>query len=89
VDQYDGNSRQSADHSNAALRELTLERLRSARERLCSASIMHAAVFGSVARGEAAEDSDIDILVDLDPAAHIDLFEFVGLILLRKSSHSI
>ena len=30
--------------------------------------VMHAALFGSVARDEQRPDSDIDILVDLDPA---------------------
>ena len=29
--------------------------------------VCHAAVFGSVARGEAGSHSDIDVLVDLDP----------------------
>lgn len=40
---------------------------------------MHAAVFGSVARGEAGPGSDIDILVDIDYDAHIGLIAFVGL----------
>lgn len=34
-------------------------------------------VFGSYVRGEQGEDSDLDILVDLDDG--IGLFEFVGL----------
>lgn len=33
--------------------------------------IMHLAVFGSVARGEATADSDIDLLYDLRPGAHL------------------
>ncbi|MBI3335590.1 MAG: nucleotidyltransferase family protein [Candidatus Portnoybacteria bacterium] len=39
--------------------------------------ITRAAVFGSVARGEAGEKSDIDILVEI-PHAH-GLFEFIGI----------
>ena len=39
----------------------------------------HIALFGSVARGEASEASDIDILVDLQPDAPIGVFEYVGL----------
>ncbi|MDO5066759.1 MAG: nucleotidyltransferase family protein [Propionibacteriaceae bacterium] len=33
--------------------------------------IMRLAVFGSVARGEATADSDIDLLYDLRPGAHL------------------
>jgi predicted nucleotidyltransferase len=38
--------------------------------------VCHAAVFGSVARGEAGSHSDIDVLVDLDPQKPIGLFEY-------------
>ena len=38
--------------------------------------VCHAAVFGSVARGEAGSHSDIDVLVDLDPQEPIGLFEY-------------
>jgi predicted nucleotidyltransferase len=34
----------------------------------------HAAVFGSVARGEAGPESDVDVLVDLSP--DLDLFAY-------------
>lgn len=39
---------------------------------------MHAGLFGSVARGDGVPGSDIDILVDLDPAAKLGVFEYVG-----------
>jgi hypothetical protein len=38
--------------------------------------VSHAAVFGSVARGEARADSDIDVLVDLDPHLPMGVFEY-------------
>ena len=41
--------------------------------------IRHAAVFGSVVRGENRPDSDVDIMIDIDPDAHVTLFDFVGL----------
>ena len=30
--------------------------------------VLHLALFGSHARGEAREDSDLDVLIDIDPA---------------------
>lgn len=41
--------------------------------------VLHAALFGSVARVSATETSDIDILIDLDPEADIDLFAYVAI----------
>jgi predicted nucleotidyltransferase len=41
--------------------------------------VLHAAVFGSVARGEAGEASDVDVLVDLDPGMPLGLFEYVDI----------
>lgn len=38
------------------------------------------ALFGSFARGEARPDSDIDILVEFDPAARVTLFTFSHLL---------
>lgn len=37
------------------------------------------AIFGTTARDEAGPDSDVDILVDLDPQSRISLIEFIGL----------
>jgi uncharacterized protein len=41
--------------------------------------VLHAALFGSRARGDATAKSDIDIMIDLDPESDIGVFEYVGL----------
>lgn len=41
--------------------------------------VQHAALFGSTARGEAGPDSDIDIMIELDPDRRIDVFTYVDL----------
>jgi len=41
--------------------------------------VLHAALFGSAARGTAAPGSDIDIMIDLDPDARLGVFDYVGL----------
>ena len=33
-------------------------------------------LFGSVARGESGSGSDVDLLVEFEPSAHIGMFEF-------------
>jgi predicted nucleotidyltransferase len=53
--------------------------LRARRTELETAGIAHAAVFGSVARGKAHADSDIDILIDTAPSRPLGLFALAGL----------
>jgi hypothetical protein len=42
-------------------------------------SIAEFSVFGSVLRDDFRPDSDIDVLVSIDPKAHIGLFELVDM----------
>jgi hypothetical protein len=49
-------------------REEIIALLRENRQKLEAAGILHAALIGSVARGEATADSDIDLMVEVDPA---------------------
>ena len=51
-------------HNEAALRAL---------------GVAHAALFGSLARGDNCPGSDIDIMIEIEPQANIGLFEYVGI----------
>jgi uncharacterized protein len=53
--------------------------LRRNESALRARGICHAAIFGSVARGDHRPDSDLDIIIDIDPDAHVTLFDYVGL----------
>lgn len=53
--------------------------LRAHEPELRRRGVAHAAIFGSVARQEAGTGSDIDIMIEIAPAAQIDLFEYVGI----------
>jgi uncharacterized protein len=49
------------------------------RAQLRALGVEQVSVFGSVARNEAGEDSDIDILVEFAPGARIGMFEFLDI----------
>ena len=59
---------------------ITFDMLLARREEIISLAAKHKAqnvrVFGSVARGEAGSGSDVDLLVEFEPSAHIGMFEF-------------
>jgi predicted nucleotidyltransferase len=60
-------------------RSEALETLRRSERDLRARGVRRAAVFGSVARGDSRPDSDIDIMVEIDPDAHLTVFDYVGL----------
>ena len=60
-------------------KETVIEILRKNRPLLAQFHVCSLSVFGSVVRGEAGPDSDIDILVEFEPDAHIGLFAFARL----------
>ena len=58
--------------------------LRAHERELREHGVLHAAVFGSLARGEAGAGSDIDVLVELDELHPIGVFEYARLKLYIK-----
>jgi predicted nucleotidyltransferase len=53
--------------------------LQGNRELMRRFSVKHLYLFGSVARGEAKKESDVDILVEYEPDARVGLFQFIRL----------
>jgi predicted nucleotidyltransferase len=41
--------------------------------------VRRAALFGSVARGENRPDSDIDIMIEIEPDARVTVYDYAGL----------
>lgn len=63
----------------AMAREDVIATLQRNRATLEQRGVVHAAVFGSVARNQARDDSDIDILIEIDPQKPMDVFAYSGL----------
>jgi len=54
--------------------------LKQHRDELRRRGVARAALFGSVVRDEANAESDVDVLLDIDPAANLGVFEYVAVI---------
>jgi hypothetical protein len=59
-------------------RQQIIARLREHEAALRARGVAHAALFGSRARGDHRPDSDTDILIEIDPAAHIGIWGYAG-----------
>jgi predicted nucleotidyltransferase len=59
--------------------EQVITRLRDHEAELRRRGVRHAALFGSVARGKAGPESDIDIFIELDPEAPIGVYQYVDI----------
>ncbi len=60
-------------------KEAILAQLRANEAALRARGVVHAALFGSCARGDNSRDSDIDIMIDFDPKAVRDVYAHAGL----------
>src|SRR5581483_2675187 len=66
MNQLERNRRPSKESNAPIALADALETLRANRTALEELGVVHAGVFGSVARGEAGPKSDVDVLVDVD-----------------------
>ena len=61
-----------------------ISRLRAAEQAIRACGVAHLFLFGSVARDEAGESSDVDVFIDRDPKKTFSLIELSGLSLLLE-----
>ncbi|HMK89929.1 MAG TPA: nucleotidyltransferase domain-containing protein, partial [Methylocystis sp.] len=57
-----------------------IAKLREHEADLRAQGVAHAALFGSRARGDHRPDSDIDIMVEIEPEARIGVWGYVGVV---------
>lgn len=55
-------------------------RLQAGAAQLRRLGVAHLFIFGSTARGAAPPDSDLDLLIELDPRRKLDLLDYAGIV---------
>lgn len=63
----------------AMKRDEIVAKLRQVRPELEAEGVTHLGIFGSRARGDDRPDSDLDILLDLDPRERLSLLDIIGI----------
>lgn len=63
-------------------REEIIAKLKDAAPALHAEGVIRLAIFGSRARGDARPDSDIDVLIDVDPSSRFSLLDLAEVHLL-------
>lgn len=53
--------------------------MKRSEQALRARGVCRAALFGSVARGDNRPDSNIDIMIEIDPAAEVSVYDYVDL----------
>ena len=60
-------------------RQTAIDCIKQNQQQLEAMGLRHISLFGSTARGQAADGSDVDLAVTIDEAAGIDLFRFAAI----------
>lgn len=60
-------------------RDDIIAKLQALRPALRAEGVEHVALFGSRARGDNRSDSDIDLLIDIDPESRFSILNLVGI----------
>jgi hypothetical protein len=74
------NASRVCDKRDGMDRQAIIDRLKASEALLRALGVAHVALFGSRARGDNRPDSDLDILVEITPEAHIGLWGYVGIV---------
>jgi len=60
-------------------RQAAIDLLKAHEPELRALGVTGLSLFGSVARGQAGPDSDVDVALTLDPERHLGLFRYVAI----------
>lgn len=60
-------------------RDQAIQIMREHADEIRARGVTRLALFGSIARDEAHDDSDIDVVVDIDPTRKFSIFDLCGL----------
>lgn len=72
-------ARMRAEHAGRLERKKLINKLVRQKSSLRARGVVAMSLFGSVARNEATQESDIDLLVDLDPTGKLTILDLIGI----------